>query len=71
MHVYKLETRTDIRNIENTNISWWCNDIEGKIAESSESGAIIGRIYHVRFATFDLFRFIFATTPDAFLMDFL
>lgn len=52
-------------------MSWLCSDIDGKIAESSESAVIIVRIYHVRFATFDLFRFIFTTTLDAFLTDFL
>jgi hypothetical protein len=41
-------------------------DIDGKIAESSESAVIIGRIYHASiFATFDLFRFIFVTTLGA------
>jgi len=41
-------------------------DIDGKIAESSESPVIIGRIYHAPiFATFDLFRFIFVTTLGA------
>lgn len=53
-------------------VSWGggYGDIGGKIAEPSESAVIIVRIYHVRFATFDLFRFIFTTTLGAFLTDF-